>query len=116
MCRDSTDIASAELRAKAPSHVFGDHTDFRFWQIENFGQLITDAHCALGRGVYCQALGLPIRYNAVRLERRVGLHLCAVLGLDDRGGSRKTFFNVAFLPRAAATAVGTPHGASLRSI
>jgi hypothetical protein len=37
MCRDSTDIASAELRAKAPSNVLGDHTDFRFWQIENFG-------------------------------------------------------------------------------
>src|SRR5689334_4813343 len=114
MCRDSTDIASAELRAKTAPHVLRDHTDFRFWQIENFGQLIADAHCALGRGVDCQALGFPIRYNAVRLERRVCLHLCAVLGLDDRGGSRKTFFNVAFLPRAAATAVGTPDVALLR--
>jgi hypothetical protein len=37
MCRDSTDIASAELRAKAAPHVLRDHTDFRFWQIENFG-------------------------------------------------------------------------------
>ena len=67
-------------------------------QLEDLRRLVAHAERELRRGVERQLLVAPIGDQAVRLHRRVRLHLRAVFARDDLVGLRETLLHVAARP------------------
>ena len=64
-------------------------------QAERLRQLVPHAGGELGRHVDGQPVGAPIGDDRVRLQAAMGLHLGAILALDDDVGLREALRHVA---------------------
>src|SRR6202041_3360445 len=67
-CCDDAFVARAELRAESAAHVLGDNANIALGQLEDVGELVANAGCALGRGVDGHLFGLPIEDETVRFK------------------------------------------------
>ena len=107
-------IARTELGAEASAHELGDHADLRFGQLEIAGQLFAHAGRALRRRIDGEHVGLPVGDHAVRLERRVGLHLGDVAGIHDHVGVLESLLGVALLAHVRPMHIAGLRNAPLR--
>src|SRR5271167_962626 len=83
VCCDNALIASAELRAETAAHVLGNDSDLALGQLEDVGELVPNARCALSRGVDRNLIRLPVDDEAVCFECGVRLHLREILALNN---------------------------------
>ena len=93
-CCDDAFVARAELRAETAAHVLSDDANIALGQLEDVGEFVANAGCALGRGVDGHLFGLPIDDETVRFKSGVRLHLGEILALYDYVGLGKALFDV----------------------
>ena len=93
--RERAVVADAELRAEPAAGELADHADLVLRQLEHVRRFVAHAERELRRGVERQLVVAPVRDEAVRLHRRVRLHLRAVFARNDVVGLREALLHVA---------------------